>query len=119
MVEFIKIFLQDLALSKEEPELQSLAGDGSKRRFWRIIPAKTDTTFVAVENLPTNDISRRENLAYLQIGKHLFKKGLPVPEIYRVDLEKGWFILEDMGDKHLQTEVSDQKKRGDKDFKAR
>jgi len=111
MIEFIKIFLQDMALPKEEPELQSLAGDGSKRSFWRIISPKSDTTFVAMENLPIDDISRRENLAYLHIGKHLYQKGLPVPEIYRVDLANGWFILEDLGDTLLQTEVSHQKKR--------
>ena len=111
MIEFIKIFLQDMALSKEEPKLHSLAGDGSKRIFWRIIPPKSDTTFVAMENLPIDDISGRENLAYLHIGKHLYQKGLPVPEIYRVDLAKGWFILEDMGDRNLQTGVSHQKNR--------
>ena len=111
LIEFIKIFLQAIALSKEEPELRSLAGDGSKRSFWRIILPKSDTTFVAMENLPIDDVSRRQNLAYLHIGRHLYQKGLPVPEIYRVDLAKGWFILEDMGDTHLQTEVYHQKKR--------
>jgi aminoglycoside/choline kinase family phosphotransferase len=64
-----------------------------------------------MENLPIDDISRRENLAYLLIGKHLYQKGLPVPEIYRVDLANGWFILEDMGDRDLQTIVSHQTDR--------
>ena len=100
-----------MAISKEEPKLQSIAGDGSKRRFWRIIPPESETTFVAMENSPIDDISKRENLAYLHIGKHLYQKDLPVPEIYRVDLGKGWFILEDLGDTHLQTEVTHQEKR--------
>jgi len=111
IIEFIRIFLQDMVISKGEPKLQSLAGDGSKRTFWRVIPPKSDTTFVVMENLPIDDILRRENLAYLHIGKHLYQKGLPVPEIYRVDLGKGWFILEDMGDRNLQAIVSHQTDR--------
>ncbi len=53
-------------------------------------------------NPPDNEYGRKENLAYLMIGNHLFKKGFPVPRISRSDLANGWFIIEDMGDKSLQ-----------------
>lgn len=111
ITEFVKIFLHEITLLTEEPKLYSLAGDGSKRSFWRITTSQSDSTFIAMENLPIDDISRRENLAYLLIGKHLYQKGLPVPEIYRVDPANGWFILEDMGDRDLQTIVSHQTDR--------
>ena len=57
-------------------------------------------------NPPADDVARRENLAYLMIGRHLRSKGAPLPEIYRYDLEKGWFIMEDMGHMNLQDIVS-------------
>jgi aminoglycoside/choline kinase family phosphotransferase len=48
----------------------------------------------------------RENRAYLMIGRHLRSKGVALPEILWHDLEKGWFIMEDMGDMNLQDLVS-------------
>jgi aminoglycoside/choline kinase family phosphotransferase len=80
-----------------------IAGDGSKRVFWRIGDLKSDSSWVAMENAPTDAFTKRENAAYLNIGRHLRNKGLPLPEIYRFDLDKGWFILEDFGDVSLQT----------------
>ena len=46
-----------------------------------------------------------ENDSFLYIARHLRKKGVPVPEVYHHDLKRGWFIMEDLGDRHLQTEV--------------
>jgi aminoglycoside/choline kinase family phosphotransferase len=45
------------------------------------------------------------------IGRHLFAKGLPIPEIHRYDLEKGWFILRDCGDRNLQDLVRHSRDR--------
>ncbi|MCP4567900.1 MAG: phosphotransferase, partial [FCB group bacterium] len=45
----------------------------------------------------------------LMIGRHLRKKGIPVPEIHQYDLEHGWFIMEDMGKTSLQERVSLEK----------
>ena len=59
-----------------------------------------------MENIPRNVSLEKENLSYLKIGNHLYKKGLPVPEIYDFDLKKGLFILEDLGDTNLQQVVS-------------
>lgn len=68
----------------------------------RIILPYAGKTYVVMENFPANENLAKENSAYLMINKHLFKKGLPLPEIYRFDLAHGWFIIEDMGDKSLQ-----------------
>ena len=80
-----------------------VAGDGSKRVFWRVGDSHSSSSYIAMENAPTDDFSVRENAAYLNIGRHLRKKGLPLPEIYRVDLDRGWFVMEDFGDVSLQT----------------
>lgn len=80
-----------------------IAGDGSKRVFWRVGDLHSDLSYIAMENAPTDDYSKRENAAYLNIGRHLRSKGLPLPEIHRFDLDKGWFIMEDFGDVNLQT----------------
>lgn len=109
--EFIRAFLKDMGLPSKEITVQALPGDGSKRSFWRILLPQSNTSLIAMENIPKDDFSRRENIAYLRIGEHLFQKGLPVPQIHRSDLSRGWFIMEDMGDKNLQDIVSSEKSR--------
>lgn len=104
--EFILAFVRDIRLPTKGLEFRSLPSDGSNRVFWRILLHQHDTSFIGMENVPINVYSRRENRAYLMIGKHLSQKGLPVPMIHRYDLESGWFILEDFGDRSLQETVS-------------
>jgi hypothetical protein len=95
-----------------EPGMFSpIAGDGSKRIFWRIGDAGSDLSYIAMENAPTDDFSKRENAAYLNIGRHLRNKGLPLPEIHRFDLDKGWFIMEDFGDISLQSACERERER--------
>jgi len=88
-----------------------IAGDGSKRIFWRVGGLESDVSYIAMENAPTDDFSKRENTAYLNIGRHLRSKGLPLPEIHRFDLDKGWFVMEDFGDVSLQTACERAKER--------
>ena len=89
-----------------------IAGDGSKRVFWRVGDLHSGHSWIAMENAPTDDFSKRENAAYLNIGRHLRQKGLPLPEIHRVDLGKGWFLMEDFGDVSLQAACAAAKERG-------
>jgi aminoglycoside/choline kinase family phosphotransferase len=102
MESFVCSFLGDTGLSYKDVHWQGIPADGSTRLFWRIACPGTDTRFIAMENPPETPFKKRENFAYLKIGKHLFSKGLPVPEIYRADLVTGRFIMEDMGDISLQ-----------------
>jgi aminoglycoside/choline kinase family phosphotransferase len=88
-----------------------IAGDGSQRIFWRVAGPHSALSFIAMENAPRDDFSKRENAAYLNIGRHLRKKGLPLPEIHRVDLDRGWFLMEDFGDVSLQTACERAKER--------
>lgn len=103
--EFIRGFVKGRGLSVKDFTHHPMAGDGSKRLFSRIIHPGTGESYVVVENKPANDFLKKENYAYLMIGRHLFGKGLPLPEIYDYDPDSGLFILEDMGDVKLQDEV--------------
>jgi aminoglycoside/choline kinase family phosphotransferase len=44
---------------------------------------------------------REENAAFLEFSRHFRKHGLPVPEIYAEDLERGAYLEEDLGDTTL------------------
>lgn len=106
---FILAFLKETGLGSEPIELQAFSGDGSPRTFQRISLSQSARSFIAMANPPVNRFLNRENLAYLMIGKHLYKRGIPVPEIYSYDLERGWFIMEDLGRTDLQELVSSKK----------
>jgi aminoglycoside/choline kinase family phosphotransferase len=103
---FIKSFLRDAKIPFGDLNFHALAGDGSSRSFWRVLPSDRTWSYIAMENPPKDDFLKRENLAYLKIGEHLFTKGLGVPEIYRSDLHHGWFVMEDFGDRSLQDRVA-------------
>ncbi|MGD8984124.1 MAG: phosphotransferase [Desulfobacteraceae bacterium] len=105
LAEFIATFLKDVGLPAEDLQFHSLPSDGSKRLFWRLSP-QSHTSFIAMENAPTDDFAKRENVAYLMIGRHLLQKDLPVPEIHRFDLTNGWFIMDDFGNASLQESAS-------------
>jgi aminoglycoside/choline kinase family phosphotransferase len=102
MQSFVKDFLHKSGLEEKEFQCQSIPADGSKRAFWRISIPREEISFISMENMPVDDLSRRENFAYHAIGEHLFKRGIPVPRIYRADFDHGWFIMEDMGKTSLQ-----------------
>ncbi|MFZ7112765.1 MAG: aminoglycoside phosphotransferase family protein [Desulfatiglandales bacterium] len=103
---FVSEFLQGLGLSGPQSEWESVPADGSKRLFWRIRSQPCGARYMVMENAPLDLFSKKENLAYLKIGRHLHGKGVPVPEIYRHDLEKGWFIMTDLGETSLQSWAS-------------
>jgi aminoglycoside/choline kinase family phosphotransferase len=42
-----------------------------------------------------------ENVAFLEFSRHFRKHGLPVPEIYAQDLDRGAYLEEDLGDTTL------------------
>jgi hypothetical protein len=56
-------------------------------------------------NPPRDENVKRENYSYLKIGNHLYGKGIPVPAVYRYDLDHGFFIMEDLGRRNLQEVV--------------
>jgi len=107
--QFILSFLDDRGLPLEGVSLIPLQGDGSKRRFWRIMVQGAGVSLIFMSNPPSDQGFMRENKAYLNIGRHLHQKGLPLPEIHRFDLGRGWFLLEDLGYERLQDRVVAEK----------
>ncbi len=105
---FVRKYLEESGLGGSDALPQPIPGDGSKRIFWRIILPRDGTTLIAMENAPVDDFSKRENVAYLRIGSHLHRKGIPVPRIYSSDLDHGWFIMEDLGKTNLQNRSSQE-----------
>jgi aminoglycoside/choline kinase family phosphotransferase len=68
-----------------------LAQSGSDRVYYRI---KGATQSVIATHSP--DV--KENQAFITFTKHFSSKGLPVPALYLVDMERGMYLQEDLGD---------------------
>jgi N-acetylmuramate 1-kinase len=90
--------------SGERLELSALLGDGSERRFFRVRQGTSHA--VALISPRQKSCAIDENDSYFLIGSHLYRRGVPVPRIYWANLARGYFLLEDLGDFHLQSHVS-------------
>ncbi len=56
---------------------------------------------------------REENAAFLEFSRHFKRHGLPVPEIYADDLDRGAYLEEDLGDMTLFDLVSANRIEGE------
>jgi aminoglycoside/choline kinase family phosphotransferase len=76
--------------------IQPLQGDlgGSGRKIIRLANEKVSAIGILYG-------VREENVAFLEFSKHFRRHGLPVPEIYAVDLSHGAYLQEDFGDTTL------------------
>ncbi len=90
-----------------ESDATVVPADGSERVFFRFQTGPEIRTIIAMVNPPATPFARRENIAYLEIGRHLRACGVPVPEIHRWNLDRGWFLMEDLGDRRLQDAADD------------
>lgn len=90
-------------LSMDEPDIVALQGDASDRRFFRI--REGCKHFIGLISPRKNRSGLDENDSYFLIGNHLARHNLPVPGILWADLERGHFLLQDLGDCHLQSLV--------------
>jgi aminoglycoside/choline kinase family phosphotransferase len=91
---------QARGLSLDSP--QTLAGDGSDRRFYRLLGSPT-AVLLFHPNPPGGEVN--ENDSYYRIGRHLTAKGVPVPEIHTYCREESWMLLEDLGDISLEAVI--------------
>ncbi len=106
MLKLIHHFFHTRGLHPDSAHIEQLKGDGSNRLFWRIPCIETNDSFIVLSNPSDDPFNRRENIASVQIGKHLKSKGVPVPEIFAYDMDKGWIIMEDLGKTRLQEVIS-------------
>lgn len=94
---------RDRGLSLTSP--QPLAGDGSDRRFYRLLGSPTAVLLVHPVP-PGGDVN--ENDSYYLLGRHLRSRGAPVPEIYTYCREEAWILMEDLGDISLESAIKRQ-----------
>lgn len=88
---------------ENEPVFLKLKGDGSDRSWYRV-SSKADTLVAVCHGIrPASGVCEAD--AFINIGRHLQSRGLPVPRLYAGDPFSGIAFLEDLGDRHLQDVV--------------
>ncbi|MCY4565325.1 MAG: phosphotransferase [Gammaproteobacteria bacterium] len=87
----------DASLSAIEP----LLVEASNRRFYRV---RLNASKPGPESLVVMDSppELERNDAFIAVQKLLAGQGLPVPSIVALNMEKGFFLLSDLGDRHLE-----------------
>ena len=84
---------------------QTLAGDGSDRKFYRLLGSPTAVLLFQPD--PAGG-EVNENDSYYRLGVHLRSQGVPVPEIYTYCREEYWILMEDLGDISLEAVIKRQ-----------
>ncbi|MBU1053511.1 MAG: phosphotransferase [Proteobacteria bacterium] len=88
---------------KQEIKTINLAGDGSDRKWFRLISGQY--SLIMADHGIRREISNTEVDSFIQIGNHLNSKGLPLPRIYLHDAFSGLVFVEDLGDVNLQAVI--------------
>ena len=81
-------------------ELVSVAGDASARRYFRL--ELEGQSCIAVEAPPASE----KNTEFLAVRELLEQAGITVPSLYGCDLERGFLLLGDLGDRLLLDELT-------------
>ena len=82
------------------PALTVVAGDASNRRYFRFELA--GQSYVLALAPPATE----KNEAFLAVRDVLAAAGVKVPALYAADMERGYLLLEDLGDRVLLPELS-------------
>jgi aminoglycoside/choline kinase family phosphotransferase len=81
--------------SSVAPTLSVVAGDASHRRYFRL--ALGERSYVVAHAPPATE----KNEAFLRVAKLLADASIKVPAILDADLDRGFLLLEDLGDRLL------------------
>lgn len=98
-----RLLLELRARGARPADLEPVAADGSDRRFFRL--RTPDQSFICLYQPHPPGSRVTENDSYFYLGRHLRRCGVPVPAIQVYCREEGWFLMEDLGDCHLQTRI--------------
>jgi len=104
-ISFAVDYLRKRGITASEIAWKYLSGDGSDRMLYRLSYSKGSVIAVVNDHAPSNDLGINENDSFYYICHHLKAKGIGTPEIFEYRRDKGWFIMEDLGDVHLQDEA--------------
>jgi len=100
-----QVFVADRLQSSGTTRFQHLYGDGSSRIFVRV-SYDMEPLCIAVLAASSGDRDMAEFRSSLEIGGHLHRSGLPVPEILAVDEAAGLILFEDFGDTRLHDKLT-------------
>jgi aminoglycoside/choline kinase family phosphotransferase len=81
--------------------LAPVAGDASNRRYFRL--RVYGEPYILLEAPPTTE----KNVEFLAVREVLEAAGLCVPRLYGADLQRGYLLLGDLGDRLLLSELND------------
>ncbi|MFO7749217.1 MAG: sugar phosphate nucleotidyltransferase [Desulfobacteraceae bacterium] len=94
--------------STRKIRIEKLAGDGSDRSWFRARHNCRSLVIVHHGIQPPLPGKSSEAEALVNIGTHLFNKGIPVPAIKNVDRFSGTVAMADLGDTHLQRVIEQE-----------
>ena len=80
-----------------------LKGDGSQRQWFRL-QSKQGSLIMVDHGIRQTRLTSEVD-SFVQLGRHLYRRGVSVPQIYFYDTFCGIVFLEDLGDDHLQQAV--------------
>ncbi|KZY61630.1 hypothetical protein A3742_11845 [Oleiphilus sp. HI0071] len=75
------------------PPLESVAGDASFRRYFRV-KNSNNQSFIVMDAPP----EKEDCHPFVEITKAWREQGVLLPELFAIDLEQGFLLLEDFGD---------------------
>jgi len=90
----------------DQASIERLAGDASSRRYYRAHIAGND--YVLADAPPATE----KNAAFLAVRDLLEGAGVRVPALHGADLERGYLLLEDLGDRTLLPALTDDTAAG-------
>ena len=83
-----------------DPVVEHIAGDGSQRVFYRL-RFEDNTSFIAIAPSENQQQEMDEAFSSWSIGRHLYSRGVSVPELFAFDEKTGLILSEDLGDIRL------------------
>lgn len=89
------------ALADPEAPLERASNDASFRSYWRTRSA--DRPWIVMDAPP----DREDIRPWLEVAGRLARAGLHVPDIQAADPERGFVLMEDLGDRILLPELSE------------
>jgi aminoglycoside/choline kinase family phosphotransferase len=81
--------------ARQIESVTKLPGDASTRKYYRLT-AQGGTTYILMKLDPFPE--KRDQLDFIEVQKHLIGSGIDVPQILETDADRGFILLEDLGD---------------------
>lgn len=89
----------------EQARAEPVSGDASFRRYFRVHKrGASSAPFIVMDAPPEHE----DCVPFVNIARHWHQQGIAVPDLVEVDLEQGFLLLEDFGDRLMLAELDEQ-----------